>query len=190
MIDIIKKENKLSPECKFITYYEHALCYLLKGDRKEFQSKIKKIIDLDVAPKYDYYVKNNFKIHHQPCFHNHELRYQESIVFKEIAPLILGDKLYATLEARGETPRIRTIANGGENTHFCRRMCYRAGTLSAIIVGCITRKKEAIAAAAALGELLIDCDVCCEEGWGSSNCCRDIKWVFYQACQQHLLDGL
>jgi hypothetical protein len=190
MIDIIKKTDYLAPECRFITYFEHAQCYLLKGDRKEFQNRIKKIIDADIAPKYDYYVKNNFKVHHQPCFHNHDLKYEERIVFKEIAPLILGEKLYATLEKRGETPKIRTVADRKEDSHFCRRMCYRAGTVSAIIIGCITKKKEAMVAAAALGELLVDCDICCNEGWGSENCCRDLKWVFQQVCQQHLLDGL
>lgn len=190
MIDIIKQTDYLTPECKYITYLEHANCYLLKGDRKEFQNRIKKIIELDIAPKYDYYVKKGFKIHHQPCFHDHALKYEERFVFKEIAPLILGEKLYATLEAKGETPKFYTVSDHQENKEFCRRMCYRVGTISAIIVGCITRKKEAAIAAAALSELLIDCDICCTEGFGSENCCRDLKWAFQQACQQHLLDGL
>lgn len=69
-------------------------------------------------------------------------------------------------------------------------MCARASYLSAIIVGCITKKVEAMAAATALGELLVDCDICCKEGWGSKNCCSDLKWAFHQACQQHMLDGL
>lgn len=68
MIDIIKHTDNLSPECRFITYYEHAICYLLKGNRKEFQNRVKRIVELDIAPKYEYYVKNDFKIHHQPCF--------------------------------------------------------------------------------------------------------------------------
>ena len=100
---------------------------------------------------------------HQSCFHNHDLKYEERIVFKEIAPVILGEKLYATLEERGEILKIRTVADKKEDSHFCRRMCYRAGTISAIIVGCITKKKEATAAAAALGEVLVDCDVCCSQ---------------------------
>ena len=114
-----------------------------------------------------------------PCIHG----------FKEIE-IVLGEKLYATLEARGETPKIYTVADNGEQKEFCRRMCYRVGTLSAIIVGCITKRMEAIAAAVALSELLIDCDTCCEKGFGSSNCCKDLKFVFHQVCQQHLLDGL
>ena len=190
MIDIIKKTDYLAPECKFITYYEHAHCYLLKGNRKEFQNRIVKIIDLDIAPKYEYYVKNDFKVHHQPCFHNHNLKYEERFVFNEIAPIVLGEKLYATLEARGEIPKIYTVSDNREDKEFCRRMCYRASTVSAIIVGCITKRKEAAIAAAALAELLIDCEICCTEGWGSKNCCKDLKWVFHQVCQQHVLDEL
>lgn len=119
MIDIIKKTDYLAPECRFITYFEHAQCYLLKGDRKEFHNRIKKIINADIAPKYDYYVKNNFKIHHQPCFHHHELKEEERMIFKEIAPRALGKELYTLLEERGETPKIRTVANDNGNSEFC-----------------------------------------------------------------------
>lgn len=190
MIDIIKKADYLAPECRFITYFEHAQCYLLKGDRKEFKNRIKKIIELDIAPPYEYYVKNNFKIHHQPCFHSHELSNHERIVFKELAPVLLGKELYAILEEKGETPKIRTIANKEGDSEFCRRMCARASYISALIVLCITKKSAAMAATVALGELLVDCDVCCKEGWGSENCCRELKWALKQACQQDMLDGL
>jgi hypothetical protein len=190
MIDIVKKTDYLAPECKFITYLEHARCYLFKGDKKEFYSRLKKIIDLEIAPKYEYYVNNNFKVHHQLCFHDHDLKYEERIVFKEAAPILLGETLYATLEERGETPKIYTVADETGEKEFCRRLCYRVGTISAIIVGCITKKKEAAIAAAALSELLIDCETCCTEGWGSKNCCKDIKWALEQVCKQDLLDGL
>lgn len=115
MIEIIKKTDYLAPECRFITYFEHAQCYLLKGDRKGFQNRIKKIIDADIAPKYDYYIENNFKIHHQPCFHYHELKQEERMVFKEIAPIALGKELYALLEEREEIPKIRIVTNDNGN---------------------------------------------------------------------------
>lgn len=69
-------------------------------------------------------------------------------------------------------------------------MCSRFSYISAIIVGCITKKVEAAMAIAALGELFIDCEICCEEGWGSENCCGDIKWFLNKVCKQDLLDGL
>lgn len=112
------------------------------------------------------------------------------MVFKEIAPKLLGKELYAIMEARGETPKLRTVAYNDADTSFCRRMCARASYLSAIIVGCISQKPLAIAATWALGELLVDCENCCDEGWSSKNCCKDIKQAFEQVCQQHLLDGL
>ncbi len=191
MIDIIedKDTEALSKECKFITYFEQAQCYLLKGNKKEFQSRIKKIIDNSIAPPYEYYVKNKFKIHHQPCFHNHELNGYETFVFKEIAPKILGKELFALMEERGETPKIRTVANNNDE-EFCRRMCARASYICAILVGCISQKPLAIAATWALGELLVDCENCCNQGWGSKNCCKEIKQTFWQVCQQHLLDDL
>lgn len=190
MIEILKRDDCLAPECKFITYFEHAHCYLLNGNKKGYKSRIKKIVDLDIAPKYDYYKNNGFKIHHQPCFHQHDLNNFERFVFKEIAPIALGKELYAKLESQDEMPKIRTVADNHENKRFCRRMCARAGYISAIIVGCITKRVDATIAILALGELLIDCEDCCEEGWGSKNCCSEIKWAFKQACQQHMLDGL
>lgn len=183
-------ERHLAPDCLFITYFERAQCYLMKGDRKEFQHQITKIIESDTAPKYDYYVKNNFKVHHQPCFHDHELKYEERIVFKEIASKLLGKELYALMEERDETPKIRTVANNDEDKEYCRRMCGRASYICAIIVGCIVQKSLAISATWALSELLLDCENCCNEGWNSKNCCKDIKQAFEQVCQQHLLDGL
>lgn len=190
MIDISKNTHYLGPECKFITYFEHAQCYLLKGNRKEYQHRIKKIVDLDIAPKYSYYVENDFKVRHQPCFHHHGLKYSERIIFKEVAPIALGKELYAKLEAQDALPKIRTVDDNHESKEFCRRMCARAGYVSAIIVACITKRADAAIAIAALGELLIDCETCCKEGWGYKNCCRDIKWAFKQACQQQMLDGL
>lgn len=190
MIDIIKKTDHLALECKFITYLEHAHCYLLKGDKKEYKNRVKKILDLDIAPRYEYYVKNGFKIHHQPCFHNHEMKYEEKIIFKEAAPKLLGEELYAMMEAREETPKIYTVANNTHDNQFCRRMCSRATTIIAVIVGCITQKAQAAAAIMILSELMIDCDICCNEGWGSKNCLEELKWVLSQVCNQNLLDDL
>jgi tetratricopeptide (TPR) repeat protein len=189
MIDIIEedREDYLAPECLFITYFERAQCYLLKGDKKGFRDRIRRIIESGIAPKYEYYVSKNFNIHHQPCCHVHGLSNQERIVFKEIAPILLGEKLYALLEEKEQIPKIRTVTDGKGDSHFCRRMCYRAGIIGALIVGCLTRSKEAVIAALALSELLIDCEVCCEDGWTSKECCRDLKWALHQVCQQNWL---
>lgn len=94
------------------------------------------------------------------------------------------------MEERGETPKIRTVTNHEGDKESCRRLCARASYICAIIVGCVVQKPIAIAATWALGELLVDCENCCNEGWGSKNCCKDIKQAFEQVCQQHLLDGL
>ncbi len=181
---------ELKDECKFITYFEHAQCFLLKGEKNEYRRRIKKIIEMRVAPSYSYYVKNDFRINHQPCFHNHPISKTESFYFHELAPRLLGEELYATMVKNQQTPKFYTVADLDEDKEFCRRLCGRASILSAIIVGCITKKAEAIAATMALGEILLDCDNCCNEGFGSKNCLKDIKTVFWQVCQENLLEGL
>lgn len=190
MIDIIKRTDYLTPECKFITYLEHAQCYLLKGDKNEFKNRVKKIIDLGIAPKYEYYLKNDFKIHHQPCFHKHELNYHDLIVFKEVATKVLGEELYAMMEQKDQIPKIRTIAHHTGDTEFCRRMCTRATYISAIIAGCISRAPQAVGAIIILSELFIDCELCCKDGWSSKNCLQELKWIIDKICNQNLLDGL
>jgi tetratricopeptide (TPR) repeat protein len=189
MIVLLNKSDILSPECKFITYLEHAHCYLLSGNREEYQKRIKKIIELRIAPTYDYYASKGFKIHHQPCMHDHQLKKAECIIFHEVTPKLLGEELYTSMVKSKQTPKIYTVAQLDDQEE-CRRLCARASYISAFIIGTITKSSLAGAATIALGELLLDCETCCNEGWGSKNCLREIKTIFWNTCQQHILDDL
>lgn len=189
VISHINSKN-LSQECNFMTHLEKAYCYLLKGDKRGFKHRIEKLFDMGIAPTYDYYVEKGFKIYRQPCFHDHAVIEEEAIVFDEIAPFLLGREVVNALTANKQTPKFFTIKNNDESVFSCRRMCHRATNIMSIIISCITKKATAGAACLAIGELLVDCEVCCEDGWGSENCCKTIKAVFWNACQQHLLDDL
>lgn len=188
LLDLADREV-LSPECKFITYVEHAQCYLLKGDKAGFKKRMKKIFDMKLAPNYQYYVDNDFEIHHQPCFHYHKLNTMESFVFNQAAPLLLGEELFANMARNQQVPKVYTKAQVDDEP-FCRRLCARASYVSALLIGLVTKSEKAMALTIALAELLIDCETCCKEGLGSENCLSDFKTILNNACNQELLEGL
>lgn len=189
MINLSKKTDLLPPECKFITYLEHAYCYLLKGNKRAFQERITAIIEMDIAPRYEYYKEKEFTICHQPCFHNHPLSKTECFIFNALTPELLGANIIDAMTKNNQTPPIYSVSDIMDDKEFCHLICARASYVTAMIIACISNKNpQAILSAMALGELLLECEKCCDKGWGSQNCLKNIKSAFTDKYQNLLED--
>lgn len=186
MISLMKK-SAFSPECLFTTHFQHACCYAHLGNMEECKERIRKLVNMDFGLNIDYLAKNDYMIHHQPCFHNHKLSNFDKLVINEIVATALGKEI---LELQREGKLIPTnclCSYTNESKEFCSALCGRVGGYAAAIIALIPDRATQILALFALAEFNVECPKCCEEGLGSENCCKGLKSILAKFIQASVI---
>ncbi len=180
----------LKKECVFVTYLEHAHCYLCIGQEETFIRKVKQIVNMKIGPTLADLQASNFMINHQPCFHDHELIQQDRVVLNELMATNLGLKVVDLKIQDQLVPKMCTCGHTDEDVQHCRRMCGAIGIFGTLITAFSGNFQLTVAAIVGFGYFQIECENCCLNGWGSENCCKHLKQAIQQALNQQALEGL
>jgi hypothetical protein len=195
LIDLMS-QGGYTPECLFIVHWQRASCYYGMGKVDKCKKCLKELVNSKIAPTLEQLQARNFMINRQPCFHLHELISTDKMVINAIVSEVLGQNIIA-FQHQGELVPSNCICSigkfmqKGENGNSgCESACIRLGGYAAIAVTFIPNKTVAASALAALVEFQINCQICCEKGWGSDKCCSTLKWIIITTLNMDPLDGL
>lgn len=177
--DIISlmKKAEFNPECLFTTYFQHATCYAHLGRIDECKERLRKLANMDLGLDIHTLAKNDYMICHQPCFHYHKFSIYDKLVINEIVATGLGKDILALQKEGKLIPTDRLYIDTNETKESCAAFCRRIGHYAAIAIAFIPDTLTRIAVSVALAEFDVECQICCEEGLGSENCCKGLKSV-------------
>lgn len=183
MISIFKKDPFLSPECLFMTYFQHASCYAHMGKMGECEEKIRKIANMDFGLSIDYLVKKDYIIHRQPCFHYHKFSTDDKFVINEILATALGNDILTQQKQGKLIPGNCHCGQTNESKEFCAETCKWLVGIGELAASFIPHIPTRIAVMIAIIKFDVECERCCEEGFGSENCCKGLKSILEKVSQ-------
>jgi tetratricopeptide (TPR) repeat protein len=186
LIELLK-QGDYERESLFYAYWQHASCYYGLGEKEKCQDRIKKLVNMDIGPNVDYLKKNNYKLVHQPCFHEHGAIKKDKIIISEIIATVIGQEI---VNANGHFYPDFCTCLVNEDVTFCSDCCARIAGYGAIACAFIPGRTLQAIALWALVEFQIECDRCCNDGLGHVNCARKLKQILTRALDQSKLDEL
>lgn len=174
LADVMKK-GSFHPECLFHAYFELAGCYAALGEMEKSKHGINRLVESNLGPSQADLEARNYKINRQPCFHYAPMSVEDKLIINTISATVIGERIVALQGQEELVSKICPCSN--ENINSCKDWCCRIGGIAAAITNYIPNKTLQALTLMALIEFQISCLKCCEEGFGSENCLKKLKWI-------------